>query len=55
MGSVTNTTRSGKDTMRGINEWVGVDGTPLGAAGYVASASNAAAARAMQAQGGCSY
>ena len=37
-----------------INEWVDGGGVPRGAQGYVASAANAAAAaHAMQANGGC--
>ena len=39
-----------------VNEWVNGTGSPKGAAGYLASAANAAAAgRAMLAQGGCTY
>lgn len=46
----------GTDVMRAINEWVDAHGKPHGAAGYVASASNpAAAATTMAAGGGCSY
>lgn len=44
----------GGDMMRALNEWVDVHGRPHGAAGYVASVSNAAAAaKVMAAQGGC--
>ena len=46
----------GQSVMRNFNEWVDVAAVSRGAAGYVASASNAAAAaRAMSAAGGCEY
>ena len=47
---------AGDSVMHNFNEWVDVEAVSRGAPGYVASASNAAAAaRAMAAAGGCEY
>lgn len=54
--TAVNNVTAGSSVMRNINEWVDVAGVSRGARGYVASASNAAAAaRAMAAAGGCEY
>ena len=53
VSGVTNSSL-GPLSMHNINEWVDGAGMPRGAPGYVASAANtAAAARATQANGGC--
>ena len=54
--TAVNNVSAGGSVMRNINEWVDVEGISRGAAGYVASASNAAsAAKVIAAAGGCEY